>query len=396
MKYIVFVAPVAIFNVDAATFRVKHDGSSLKSADDDYPCAAQTSGDGVYAQCGYNFVQTNSCCVTKDQYGNDLVCKASGTDNGWMGCLTSDGDTTTSTTTTSTTSDGKTTTSTTTTSGDNPSTGGYAVSFDSDNNVTLSDNGATVTIDGDNLGGRAVSQHKYKNISQITATINLGGMNKTGDEILKHVNAAFYMVTDGGSQPIGSNYCDAGGNNKGMQCREIDFMETNGTSVLQSTMHLGLNSCDDGLQSYEYSYTSAAENCTEGCWTGMSADDDEGLHDMSAFDMDQAFDMTVTFDTDSMTSTNGQTGMTVVVSQNGNSATIYNGNGAEGSKSLDGTDLVSTMNSGYWLIVSYWQGYSPDQWYEYGPDGSFCSPYSNMDSSSSWTITNVQVVGEQV
>jgi hypothetical protein len=202
------------------------------------------------------------------------------------------------------------------------------------------------------------------------------------------------MVTDGGSQPIGTSYCDAGGNNEGMQCREIDFMETNGTSVLQSTMHLG----DDGLQSYEYSYTSAAKNCAEDCWTGMSADDDEGLHDMSAFDMDLAFDMTVKFNTDNMTSTNGQTGMTVVVSQNGKSATIYNGNGASGSYTpgLDGKDLVTTMNSGYWLIVSYWQGYSPEQWYQYGSDDSFCHGWSTLDSSSSWTISNVQVVGEQV
>jgi hypothetical protein len=117
---------------------------------------------------------------------------------------------------------------------------------------------------------------------------------------------------------------------------------------------------------------------------------------MSTIDMDSEFDMLVTFDYRNMNSTNGQTGMKVVVSQKGNQVTIYNGTAAQGSKSLDGNDLVSTMNDGYWLVVSYWQGFSPDKWYQYGADGGPCKQWSSLDATSWWTIGNVHVIGDQV
>ena len=49
----------------------------------------------------------------------------------------------------------------------------------------------------------------------------------------------------------GSGYCDAGGTST--YCNEIDFMETNGNVLSQSTIHLGSNNSDK-KESLEFAY----------------------------------------------------------------------------------------------------------------------------------------------
>ena len=76
--------------------------------------------------------------------------------------------------------------------------------------------------------GRVIATQAYKNITQITATIDLSKMSQN------FVNASFYMISNPNNpstQPTGSNYCDAGGNNTQWNCREIDMLETNGNKT---------------------------------------------------------------------------------------------------------------------------------------------------------------------
>ena len=77
--------------------------------------------------------------------------------------------------------------------------------------------------------GRVVSTHGYKNISKITATIDLSKMAPNSIQKNNWLNASFYMVNSS-IKPKGTSYCDAG-NNGSPYCNEIDFLETNGNKI---------------------------------------------------------------------------------------------------------------------------------------------------------------------
>jgi ABC-type glutathione transport system ATPase component len=68
-----------------------------------------------------------------------------------------------------------------------------------------------------------VSTHGYKNISKITATIDLSKMAPNSIQKNNWLNASFYMVNSS-IKPKGTSYCDAG-NNGSPYCNEIDFLE---------------------------------------------------------------------------------------------------------------------------------------------------------------------------
>jgi hypothetical protein len=157
--------------------------------------------------------------------------------------------------------------------------------------------------------GRVVSTHGYKNISKITATIDLSGLEPNSIQKNNWLNASFYMVNNS-VQPKGTNYCDAG-NAGSPYCNEIDFLETNGNRIFQQTIHL------NNTQRYEYSYTSGILD--DDCYTqaNLSNDPSKGTHNLAdVLDIDKPFDMIIEFNSD-------YTNMTISVSQNGNSAVIY-------------------------------------------------------------------------
>jgi hypothetical protein len=188
-------------------------------------------------------------------------------------------------------------------------------------------------------------------------------------------------------QPIGGNYCDAGGNNNQWNCRELDLMETNGNKLFQTTLHLG-NGGSSAPQRYEYAYSSTALNNSCFNSANMKNDPANGLYDITSIDMSKPFDLvtTITYDTPKMVVTYQQGSTTVVVYDSSN------GSGAQGSGTVDMNDLVTTMQNGYWPVISFWQGYSPTgpstapwwngscQW------GALCN-----NTSSYWSISNIQV-----
>ena len=269
--------------------------------------------------------------------------------------------------------------------------------LDYTNNCTT---GGAPTISGNDVAfgsgtqcqaGRVVSTKRYTNISQITATIDLSKVSSN------YVNASFYAVENNvspGTQPKGANYCDAGGNGTAFNCREIDFIETNGNKLTQTTLHLG----DGGLgapQRYEYSFAATADNsCFNYSSMLTSPTATNGLHSMvGIIDMTKPFDMTTTF-------TYGSTPvMKTVYSQAGQSVTVYDssvGTGAEGSGTVDMNDLTATMANGYWLIMSFWQGYSPvgpgsgPWWNGTCAWGALCN-----STGSYWSISNVTVTANE-
>src|SRR6266446_5966 len=149
--------------------------------------------------------------------------------------------------------------------------------------------------------GRVVSGNGYINISRISSAIDLSGLNQRGKWQGNYVNAAFYLVCNPNNpraQPTGPHYCDAGGNcAQGFpdDCREIDFLETNGNKIFQATMHLG-NGGKNAPQRFEYSYTDAANN---GCynWRNMKNDPGKGLHNLSGLiDVSKPFNAAIEFD----------------------------------------------------------------------------------------------------
>ena len=186
--------------------------------------------------------------------------------------------------------------------------------------------------------GRVVSTHGYKNISKITATIDLSGMAPNSVQNNNWLNASFYMVNSA-IQPKGNSYCDAGGSIP--YCNEIDFMETNGNRILQQTIHLG------GNQRYEYTFTDAA--FSDNCYGNLVATE-QGTHSLvNVIDITKPFQMTIDFNSD-------YTNMTITVSQNGKSEVIYDvlsGKGADNSD-IDMTLLKSSMEIGWWITPGYW------------------------------------------
>ena len=228
--------------------------------------------------------------------------------------------------------------------------------------------------------GRVVSTNGYKNISQITATIDLSGMAPNSVQNNNWLNASFYMVNSS-IQPKGDNYCDAGGSSP--YCNEIDFMETNGNRILQTTIHL------EGEQRYEYTLTEAA--FSDNCYGNLNTSQ-PGTHNIAnVIDVTKPFQMTIDFNSD-------YTNMTVTVSQDGKSEIIYDvlsGKGSDGSN-VDMTSLKSSMEVGWWITPSYWEGYSPK-----GPSaapwfiGDCYSDQLCKNNDNAWVISNVKVTAEE-
>ena len=253
--------------------------------------------------------------------------------------------------------------------------------------------GGAPTISGNSISfgsgtqcqaGRIVSTQSYANITEFRATVDLSKLSNN------YVNASIYLIQNPNNptaQPIGNNYCDAGGNNNQWNCRELDLMETNGNKLFQTTLHLG-NGGSSAPQRYEYAYSGTALD--NSCFTSanMKNDPANGLYDATAIDMSKPFDLvtTITYDTPRMVVTYQQGSTSVVVYD------TYDGAGAQGSGTVDMTDLVATMKNGYWPVISFWQGYSPTgpstapwwngscQW------GALCN-----NTSSYWSVSNIQV-----
>jgi len=263
------------------------------------------------------------------------------------------------------------------TCGNKPVVSGNAVTF-----------GAGTTCNA----GRVVSQQAYKNISKITATVDLSRVSQN------YVNASFYMISNPSNptvQPAGSNYCDARGNNTSWNCREIDMLETNGNKITQTTLHLGDGGIN-GPQRYEYSFAATADNsCFNYSTMLASPTATNGLHSLvTVIDMSQPFDITTEFTYGTAPS------MVVSYSQSGRSVIVYNsatGTGAQGSGTVNMNDLTTSMANGYWLELSFWQGYSPagpgsaPWWNNTCAWGSLCN-----SAGSYWSISNVVVTADGV
>ena len=228
--------------------------------------------------------------------------------------------------------------------------------------------------------GRVVSTHGYKNIKQITATIDLSGMAPNSVQNNNWLNASFYMVNSA-IQPKGDNYCDAGGSTT--YCNEIDFMETNGNRILQTTIHL------DNVQRYEYTFTEGA--LSDNCY-GNLYDTAQGTHSIvDVIDITKPFQMTIDFNDD-------YTNMTVTVSQNGKSEVIYDVLSGRGSDNtdVDMKSLKTSMEVGWWITPSYWEGYSPK-----GPGnlpwfiGQCYSDALCKNNDNAWVLSNVKVTAEE-
>jgi len=227
--------------------------------------------------------------------------------------------------------------------------------------------------------GRVVSTHGYKNISQITATIDLSGMAPNSVQNNNWLNASFYMVNSA-IQPKGSNYCDAGGSVP--YCNEIDFMETNGNRILQQTIHL------NNKQRYEYTFTDAA--FSDNCYGNLVATE-QGTHSLvGIIDITKPFQMTIDFNSD-------YTNMTITVSQDGDSEVVYDvlsGKGADNSE-VDMSSLASSMEVGWWITPGYWEGYSPK-----GPGDSpwfIGNCYGDQlckNNDNAWVLSNVKVTAK--
>ena len=228
--------------------------------------------------------------------------------------------------------------------------------------------------------GRVVSTHGYKNISKITATIDLSKLAPNSIQKNNWLNASFYMVNSS-IQPKGTSYCDAG-NTGSPYCNEIDFLETNGNRIFQQTIHL------NNQQRYEYSYTDGALD--DSCYTPsrMSDNPSNGTHSLvDVLDVTIPFEMEIDFNSD-------YTNMTITVSQNGKSAVIYDvlEDGGADETTIDMSSLKSTMSVGWWITPSFWEGYSPkgpgdEPWFT-------GSCYSDNVCDAGWTLSNVVVVAE--
>jgi hypothetical protein len=260
----------------------------------------------------------------------------------------------------------------------------YTANCTSGGAPTISGNAVTFGSGTQCQAGRIVSTQSYANITEFRATVDLSKLSSN------YVNASIYLIqnpNNPATQPIGNNYCDAGGNNNQWNCREIDLMETNGNKLFQTTLHLG-NGGSSAPQRYEYAYSSTALNNSCFNSANMKNDPANGLYDATAIDMSKPFDLvtTITYDTPRMVVTYQQGSTSVVVYD------TNDGSGAQGSGTVDMTDLVTTMKNGYWPVISFWQGYSPTgpstapwwngscQW------GALCN-----NTSSYWSVSNIQI-----
>jgi hypothetical protein len=248
---------------------------------------------------------------------------------------------------------------------------------------------------GDTCGaGRVVSKNRYTNITRITATIDLSRLNQNW------VNASFYSVENRkfpDKQPIGKDdYCDAGGAHNDWNCREIDFMETNGNKIFQTTLHLG----DGGQrapQRYEYSFANTADSsCFD--YINMNGNPLVGLHSLTnpaySIDMSKPFEIITEF------TYGAEPKMTTVFKQANNPVTytVYDttdGPGAEGSYLEKFDDLITSMKNGQWILVSFWQG----NWVPQGPGNKWWSgkcSWGDLCNTKGlyWGISNIVVTAE--
>ena len=207
--------------------------------------------------------------------------------------------------------------------------------------VTIDANSVQFGSDANNAAGRVVSNQGYTGISQIRATVDFSHLSS--DFVIN----TFYMINNPnkpGLQPLGPNYCDAGGNNPGWNCQEVDFFEANKNVVLQHTMHIGDGS-QDAPQNYQYSYTSDSEKCYPNLKPG------DGINSWGDIKVGTPVNMVVDLD---------ENGMTMTLSQDGaNSVVVYKmGPGYSGSTDFDATALArweKGRQQGYWLLLSQWQ-----------------------------------------
>lgn len=250
----------------------------------------------------------------------------------------------------------------------------------------------SVNFLGGSNAGRFCSNQGYLGVTSITAIVDLSGLG-SDPSAGNYVNASFYMVsnpTSPSTQAIGADYCDAGGTSSNWSnCREIDFLETNGNKITQTTMHLG-DGGDGAPQRFEYGFSETAQSP---CFAPPSSGDpSEGIHDLTGMDMSQPFTLTAEFEPAS----NGATNMTVTFTQNGTAYLVYDtagGSGAEGSGVVNLDDLTTQLNDvGFWITPSYWQGYSPQ-----GPGSSpwwtnTCAWSSQCGGVPGWMMTDISVV----
>jgi len=219
--------------------------------------------------------------------------------------------------------------------------------------------------------GRVRSVETYKNISKISATVDLSGLTD-----VNWVNASFYMVNGSG------DYCDAG-NSGSPYCNEIDFLETNGNVATQTTIHL------DNQQNYEYAYLKSL--FTTPCWDQdkMTSPTNKGIYDASVIDPTKPFDVITEFTSD-------YSNMTTIFAQDGDTVMVYDyvkNTSSEGSnlQNLDG--LAKSMDNGWKVVASLWQGYSPNPNSSYSYEDEMCREWSNV-CDSKFIISNIRVTAE--
>lgn len=216
--------------------------------------------------------------------------------------------------------------------------------------------------------GRVRSAQGYKNISKISATVDI---SKLAGQ--KFVNATFYLVMNE------TEYCDSGDGCTNC-CDEIDFLETNGNVATQATIHI------NKTQNYQWAFLGGDTSCFTGT-TGT------GIVDASKIDPSLPFDVVTEFNDD-------YTNMTTTYVQGDNSVVVYDFKNNEagpgsGLTSLDG--LKENMEKGYKVVASLWQGFSPnpDNLYNYSDPN--CSGWSDLcKGGSEYTISNVRVTAESV
>jgi len=242
---------------------------------------------------------------------------------------------------------------------------------------------------GNSASGRVVSTSSYKNITKISAMVDLSKLSQN------FVNASFYLVsnpTNPSLQPKGDNYCDAGGSCSEWNCREIDMLETNGSKITQTTMHLG-NGGEKAAQRFEYSFAQTADNsCFNYAAMLASPTPTNGLHSLvGTIDMSKPFRMTTEF------TLGDKPSMRTTFNQNSKNVIVYDtsvGTGAEGSGTVSLGDLNTLMANGCWLVASQWQGYSPK-----GPSSApwwndTCSWGLECGANSYWGLSDVSVTAD--
>mgnify|MGYP003649870778 CR=1 FL=1 len=258
--------------------------------------------------------------------------------------------------------------------------------------------------------GRVVSDQAYKNISKITATVDLSRATSN------FVNHTFYMVsnpTNPARSNSGNDYCDAGGNLDSQSCREIDIFESNANAVIQTTIHTGGGGAS-GPQRFELSYTDKALNTSCYDSSKMSDDPAAGSHKLAGIiDITKPVQLTVNFTydkvkksfaeyLDSITDEKYSDTPTykVTYTQGSNSVVVYDstvGSGYSGSGAVDMKDLTTSMANGYWLHASIWQSDSGPGWSPGSPQGWWngsCGWDGMCGSTTLFSITDVTVTAD--